>query len=212
LPSLPAPRDSERPDGFSLLEILVAIAIMAVMAAVVYPAVSSKLRDSRTAVAAQTLLGLSQAIAEEKRATTMYPGNLQLLTTVPSAGSSYNICGALASTNVYSSTQAGLWRGPYISRDILSTGVVIGDATINAGLRRVVSGSSTWLVMDVPAVEQKIAEDLDTQFDGGGASSSTTGTIQWSTSSITGTTTSSAVSSTASPLTNLSYYMPINSC
>ncbi len=192
--------------GFTLVEVLTALAIMAVLAAVLIPSLTSKLRDSRTATIAQTTVGLSQGIAEFKRATSMYPSSLQQLTTAVT-NSSLNICGT---GNTFSSTFS-FWRGPYTSRDITTNGVVVGDATINAGLRRF-SGTAIWLVMDVPAVEQQIAEDLDMQFDGGGANSTTTGTIQWSTAQIASTTTSTLVPLTAAPLTNLSYYIPINSC
>ncbi|MBA3646614.1 MAG: prepilin-type N-terminal cleavage/methylation domain-containing protein [Gemmatimonadaceae bacterium] len=196
--------------GFTLVEVLTALAIIAVLAAVVIPSLTSKLRDSRSATIAQTTLGLSQAIAEFKRATSMYPSNLTQLTTAPIAGTTLNICGT---GNTFSSTQATLWRGPYTSRDITANGVVVGDATVNAGLRRVAVGSSTWIVLDIPSVEDPIAFDLETQFDGGGASSSTTGTIQWTDNSIASTTTSSLVPAASPPwLTNLSYYIPINSC
>ncbi len=196
--------------GFSLVEVLTALAIIAVLAAVLFPALNGKLRDSRTATIAQTTLGLSQAIAEFKRATSMYPSNLTQLTTAPTAGTTLNICGT---GNTFSSTQATLWRGPYTSRDITANGVVVGDATVNAGLRRVAVGSSTWIVLDIPGVEDKIVDDLEAQFDGGGANSTTTGTIQMTDNSIASTTTSSFVPAASPPvLTNLSYYIPINSC
>jgi prepilin-type N-terminal cleavage/methylation domain-containing protein len=184
-----------RAAGFTLLEILVSLAIMAALVAVVYPALNSKLRDARTATLAQTLLGFSQAIAEMKRATTMYPSSLSQLTTAPVANSSTNICGA---GNTFTTAAAAQWRGPYVSREIPSGGVPAGDATINLALRRVTSASSTWLVMDVPSVETQVANDLETLFDGSTTNSSTTGTIQTGTPS--------------DGLTSLSYYMPINSC
>lgn len=200
---------SRRRSGFSLMEILIALSIMAVLVAVVYPSISSKARDARTATIAQTTLGLAQGIAEFKRATTMYPSNLTQLTTAPVAGTDVNICG---SGNTFGTTQAALWRGPYISRVITTNGVVASDAIINAGLRRLAVGSSTWIIMDITGVQTTVADDLESQFDGSPANSAT-GTIQTTTLSIASTTTSAFVPAvTNSTQINLSYYIPINSC
>lgn len=194
---LAAPGHARR--GFSMMEILVALAIIAALTAVLVPALAGKLRDSRTTAISQTLLGLSQGIAEFKRATTRYPGSLTLLTTAPTSESP-DICG-----NILSTIPASLWRGPYSSREILSEGISMGDAVIQASLSRVVSGTSIWLMIDSKDVENASASDLEASLDGG-APDAGTGTIR-STSGSVGTATA------ASPGTlNVSYAIPINSC
>lgn len=178
--------------GFTLMEILVAVAIVAVLTAVLLPALSNKLRDSRTTALSQTFLGLSQGIAEFKRATTKYPSSLQLLTTPP-LSTDNNICGGDLST-----TPAALWSGPYSSRTILSTGISMGDAVIQNSLRRVTAGSSTFLLIDAYGVENSTVDDLESGLDGGTADANG-GTIRW-------------VAGSSTSIENVSYAIPINSC
>ena|SRR5438067_840623 len=191
--------------GFSLAEIIVAMLIIAILAAMVYPTVAGKLRDSRTSALSQTFVGFSQGIAEYKRATTRYPGSLTLLTTAPVVGS-LDICG-----NAMTATLVALWRGPYASRMVLAGGLTVGDATIQPGLRRVVSGSNIFLMIDAPAVETSIANDLEAQLDAG-AADFTTGSIRAQTTAIAATSTSTAIAAAPTGTTNVSYAMPINSC
>ena len=175
--------------GFTMMEILVALAIVAVLTAVLLPVLGSKMRDARTAAIAGTLQGLSQGIAEYKKAVTRYPRSLSLLTTPPTAAS-LDACGN-------SSTPFQLWRGPYVSREMLATGTQMGDGAIQDQLRRVTAGSSTYLMIDVTGVETKSANDLETMFDGTTALPSTTGTIR---TVVSGTT------------TDVTYSIPINGC
>lgn len=175
--------------GFTMVEILVALAILAVLTAVLLPALNSKMRDSRTTAIATTLQGLSQGIAEYKKAVTRYPNTLQLLTTPPTA-SSLDACGNTITT-------WALWRGPYVSREMLAAGTQMGDGSILNQLRRVTAGSSTYLMIDVNGVETQSANDLEASFDGSAAPAATTGTIR---TAVSGTT------------TNVSYSIPINGC
>ena len=191
--------------GFTMVEVLVALAIVAVLSAVVLPSLMGKLRDSRTTSLSQTFLGLSQGIAEYKRATTKYPSSLLLLTTAPTSAS-LDICG-----NAISTTPAGLWRGPYASRIIVSTGIKMGDANIPTGLRRVVVGSAVFLIIDAEDVETATANDLEAQLDGGTADL-TAGTIRATSASIAATATSALINASDAGTLNVSYAIPINSC
>src|SRR5205823_6652874 len=101
--------------AFTLGEILVTVAMIAVLSAILYPALATKLRAGMTASLSQTFAGLAQGIAEFKRATTRYPSSLTLLTTAPTATDD-DIC-----SNDISGTNAALWKGPYVSRMISST-------------------------------------------------------------------------------------------
>src|SRR5579885_1937912 len=67
--------------AFTLFEVLVSVALVAVLGAVIYPTVMSRVRSSVSSSLMQTLVSLSQSIAEYKRAVTHYPGSLLLLTT-----------------------------------------------------------------------------------------------------------------------------------
>lgn len=193
------------PRGFSLAEIVVALLIIAIMGAMIYPTIANNLRDSRSTALSQTFSGLSQGIAEYKRATTRYPGSLLLLTTAPVA-TDPDICG-----NNTSATLAALWRGPYASRLITTDGLAIGDAVIPTGLRRVIIGSNIFLMIDAPAVEMDVADALEALYDAGTANT-TTGTIRSQISSIAATPTSALIPAAPTGTTNVSYAIPINSC
>lgn len=196
---------TRRRRAFTLAEVLISLAIMSIVAAVVYPTVMSRVRSSVSSSLMQTLVGLSQGIAEYKRAVTHYPGSLLLLTTAP-VSTDLDICG-----NETGSTAVALYRGPYASRVILSTGIPMGDGAIMPGLRRVTSGTSTYLLIDVANVPQQVADDLELQLDGT-STDATAGTIRYTSSAIAATTTSAAIAAAESGNTNLSFAIPINSC
>jgi prepilin-type N-terminal cleavage/methylation domain-containing protein len=189
---------ARRRGGFSLAEILVAVAIMAIVSAMVVPALYSKLRSSQTAALSQTYLGLSQGIAEFKRATTRYPLLLSSLTALPVATDD-DICG-----NDITALNVALWRGPYASRTITAAGVLINDVTIRTTLRRV-AGPPIFLMIDAPAVEDAVVNELEAQLDAG-AADGTTGTIRFSTGVV------GAMPASPAGTSNLSYAIPINSC
>ena len=181
--------------GFSLLEVLVAIAIIAVLTAVVLPSLSNKLRDSRTAALSQTLQGISQGVAEFKRATTRYPSTLGMLVTATGA-TSLDICGTQLST-----TPSSLWRGPYLTRDVPSGGIAMGDAVIQTALGKVMNASGTaplFILINANGVESSTVDALESTLDGGTADAAN-GTIRW----VAGSSTSER---------NVSYAIPVSSC
>jgi len=202
-----APRGVAR-RAFTMAEILAAVAIVAIMGAVVIPAMMTKIRSASTAALAQTLFALSQGVFQYRRAVTVYPPGLNYLASGPTT-STTDACGT---TGIGSN--ANSWRGPYITREVPTAGVQIGDALIENSLRRVTgAGSTVYLLIDVAGVERKVATDLESEFDTG-AADSTSGTIRWTSSSISYTA-GSIVSNipAASPGTvNLSFAMPISGC
>ena len=195
--------------AFTMVEILVSLSILAILSAVIVPQMLGKMKDSRTAALSQTLLGLNQAIGEHKKATTKYPGQLTFLTTAPLETSPETCGGAIGAAS------ANLWRGPYVSRQILASGVGAGDAIIQTGIRRVVSGTSTFLLIDATGVETSIADDLESQLDGGTADA-TGGTIRYTTAAIPAqvgpANPTAAIPAAPTGTVNLSYSIPVRGC
>jgi len=203
-----SPEGNRARQAFTMVEILVSLAILAILSAVIVPQMLGKMKDSRAAALSQSLLGLSQAIGEHKKATTKYPGQLTFLTTAPLATSPETCGGAIGAS-------ANLWRGPYVSRQILASGVGAGDAIIQTGIRREVSGTSTFLLIDATGVETSIAADLESQLDGGTADP-TGGTIRYTTAGIPAqggpANPTAAIPAAPTGTVNLSYSIPVRGC
>ena len=177
------------------MEVLVALAIAALLSAVLIPAIIGKVQDARRSALSQTLFALSQGIAEYRKAVTRYPPTLTLLTTAPIAGVTTDLCGG---TNFLSQANVNNWRGPYVSREMLTSGVSMADGVIQNTLTRATSSTSVYLLITVTGVERQTAKDLEADLDGG-ASDSTSGTVRY-----TGATGSSTVT--------LNYSIPIAGC
>jgi prepilin-type N-terminal cleavage/methylation domain-containing protein len=184
--------------AFTVIEIIVAIIILALMSAAIIPALMGRIRDAQSSALAQTLFSLSQAVFEYRKAVTVNPSQLTLLAGKPT-GADLDACGA-----PIGATNANNWRGPYISRELLSTGVGIGDARIENTLRRV-PGPPTILFIDVEFVDSLAAVDIDLQYDGG-AGTPTTGTVRWTKAVVP------PLLAAPAGMVNLSYGIPINGC
>jgi prepilin-type N-terminal cleavage/methylation domain-containing protein len=180
--------------GFTAVEILVSLAIVAVLSAIVVPEIIGRIRESRTSALSQTLFGLTQGIAEYKKAVTRYPSELSLLTTAPVAGTSTDACGV-----VLSATNSNNWRGPYVSRQLLATGIPMGDGNISNTLERI-TGPPTYLLINVTNVDTEIALLLEAELDAPPpvVPNPATGTIRYTTP--------------AAGQVTLSYSIPISGC
>jgi prepilin-type N-terminal cleavage/methylation domain-containing protein len=200
--------------GFSMVEVLVALAIMAILGAVMIPALNGKLQDSRETAISQSLNGIALGMAEYKKAMGRYPGQLNLLADNPVVAST-DICG-----NTTSLSSTALWRGPYISREFSTAGMPIGDGRILSPVRRspttVTSTPPTiaYALVDVTGVETSVATDLEKLFDG--VSDNTAGTIRYTTSTIpaqsgAGVNQTPLISAAAAGTVNLTFAIPINS-
>lgn len=180
--------------GFTAVEIVVSLAIVAILSAIVIPQIMGRIRESRGSALSQTLFGLTQGIAEYKKAVTRYPQKLSLLTTAPVLGVAKDACG-----NLLSATNINNWRGPYVSRQLLSTGISMGDGTILDSLARI-AGPPTYLLMNVTDVDTEIALSLEGDLDAPPptAPDPATGTIRYTTP--------------AGGTVTLSYSLPISGC
>ena len=158
--------------AFSLAEILVALALIAVVAAVVYPSVAGQLRSGQSAALGNQLDNLRQAITNYRQNVQRLPNNLAELSTAPLA-TDLDACGTVLGAN------NALWRGPYINRIIVGN-LPVGDAIILTALTRIPATGATTpglLQITVAGVSQNNATDLEQEFDGN--ADFTGGTIQW---------------------------------
>src|SRR5438105_15722792 len=91
------PTGIRRPLGFTLTEILTAILLLAILAAVTVPTLFGRVSEASTRRKASTLSMLGQAIMTYHDHVGMWPSSLVQLTTKPAVGD-LNICGGSLAT------------------------------------------------------------------------------------------------------------------
>lgn len=151
-----------RADGFTVLEVIVALAIMVTISAVVAPNLLAYLDRVRVDRAVESLESVSTALGEFHDDVGEWPLELTQLVS-PITTSDRNSC---AST--YSGAEVNRWGGPYVNR-FLDAGVPLGIGTAANVVFRVppVTGFTTLHVV-VPDVSEEDAVALDRRMDGDG--------------------------------------------
>jgi prepilin-type N-terminal cleavage/methylation domain-containing protein len=175
--------------GFSLAEILVAIAIIAVVGAIVIPSIGGQLRSGDESRVQQDLTtlrtGAEQFLADVRR----YPNSVGQLVVKPATTES-GLTGG-----VYTTAQTGRWRGPYLNKDSASaikTGYDLSVAT-TFGFVNFPGTTQKYLSIDIAAVDTGYARGIDRKMDDGVENS---GMVQYTIA--------------ASPTTTLKFYaLPI---
>lgn len=162
--------------GLTLLEILIAIAMMAIIAAVVYPTVAGQLRTGQSAALGNQLANLRDAIANYQQNVGAYPRLLTQLTNTPVAGDD-DSCAANLSL-----AERSAWRGPYINRAIVGA-MPVGEAFVQTTMVRVPANTATtqagMLQIQATGVPNDVANDLESRFDGN--ADLTAGNVIWTT-------------------------------
>jgi prepilin-type N-terminal cleavage/methylation domain-containing protein len=154
-------RDSR--EGVTLVEILIVMAILATLAAVLYPSVAVQLRRGQTSALANQFNYLRESIANYRQNVTKYPFTLTQLTVQPVVNGS-DLCGATSLT----AANVAAWRGPYLNQNIVGD-IPVGDATVRNQLQRnpgTGSGQPGILQIIADGVTLNAATDLEQQFDG----------------------------------------------
>lgn len=199
---------SVRRRGFTLVEIVVALAILVLMIAVIVPSMTTRINQAQISTMHTTLDNLLTGITNYQTNVSRYPAGLQQLSWVPTTNRPYDDCG----NNILGF--ASKWRGPYVSVEIDTTsttdpasprGVPLGDYVANDTLFRTPTTSSTPGRLDIRIynVASSDWQKLNDAVDGvtgyvpplSANGSDTSGTVQYNTASST-----------------LSYGMPISGC
>lgn len=163
--------------GFSFIELIVALAIMVMIAAVVTPALVSTLDAARVETSQETLGNLQQALLDFENDTNHFPGRLSHLTT-PVTGSDQNSCGVNYPTFPPPSNVTTLWDGPYTTPAVPLTGLPVAIGTVQNQLQRIpASGNPAVLRINVTPVTFEDATRLNNNVDGDGVGNA--GTVQW---------------------------------
>jgi type IV pilus assembly protein PilE len=168
---------SRKRRGFTLAEVLVTIAIIAIMAAVLLPALNNQLSKGDTSRIASDLTNLQSGVQAFVSDIRQYPGTTnQLVNTL----SGNDISGV-----TFSASAIADWKGPYVSRDVLSnTG---GRATIASAFTKTTTSSSDFLTISLSPITEDQFASLEATLDEGTTSStsSTAGIVRYSSPSST---------------------------
>jgi len=176
--------------GFTLPEILVTVTVVAVLAAVVVPAVTQYVNKGNAPSSQGDLDQLRTAITAYVADTRVYPTTLYDLTVVPTGGFT-----------------TATWKGPYTSAPLSTAST---SATFTSSGLRIVLGPTitdgggylyTTIAFTFPATCQDLY-DLDKAIDGPNTPTlgSTAGSVVWTDANCTATTTAA---SSASPIMRL---------
>ena len=166
--------------GFSLAEILVAIAIIAVVGAILIPSIGGQLRSGDESRVQQDLTalrtGAEQFLADVRR----YPNSVGQLILKPGVTESGLLGG------VYTSAQTGRWRGPYVNKDSASAVRTGYDLTVTTAFGFVNFPGTTqkYLTIDIASVDTGYARGVDRKMDDGVESS---GMVQYTIAAATTT-------------------------
>jgi len=166
---------SRRKQGFTLPEVLVTVAIVAVLAAVVVPAVTQQIGKGDSSKLQSDIDGLRSSITAFVSDVRKYPGRVSHLY------SAINGTDTDISAAQYGAAAAGRWKGPY-----QVTGIASGDS-VNSALAYIrdalkdsnlVSGTSGQMIVTLsgvytPAAAAKIDSILDN------ATGQAAGALKW---------------------------------
>ena len=160
---------SRRRNGFTLPEVLVTVAIVAILAAVVVPAVTQQISKGEDGQITGGLQGVITGVTSYSADVRRYPLFLSDLSTTPATGDS-------TPGGVLTDAEVARWRGPYMQTEVDSAG------TLSLGL---LSGKDhfwkdgTFLAMTVATSNADSARvvHVDSIVDGGDGL--TDGKVRW---------------------------------
>ena len=148
--------------GFTIVEILVAMAILVVLGALIVPAIITTVDRSRVEAAEDSLGAIGEAITLFADRVNEYPAALTQLV-VPITGADTDICGA-----TYNGGEQNRWAGPYLDRALPAGGVPVGVGTADNAFGVLANPSGIdYLQVVVREVLPEDAAALDQRIDGG---------------------------------------------
>ena len=171
--------------GFSLGEILVAVAIVAVIAAVVIPVVGGQLNKGESARLSNDLINIRTAVEQFLADVRRYPSGMAQLQTKPSALTASDT--GANNTGQFTALQVARWKGPYMTKDFSTTGISGYSAEVTS-LFSVCNGTAAapvctanpsgqrYLTIQVSGLSSSEAAEIDAAMDDG---VTTTGQIRF---------------------------------
>ncbi len=163
--------------GFTLAEVLVTIAIIAIMAAVLLPALNNQLSKGDTSRIASDLTNLQSGVQAFFSDIRQYPSTTdELVTSLNASSTDINL-------SSFQTSAIAAWKGPYVSRDVLSnTG---GRASFTTAFSTTTTSSTKFLTVSISPILPAQFANLEAILDEGTTSStsSTAGSVRYSSTS-----------------------------
>lgn len=168
--------------GFSLTEILVSLAIIAIMGAVLVPMVNSQLGKSDAARAASDLTAIQVAVQSFMGDIHRVPKNTtQLITKITTSDSDLGNPNTSppASSAAFADYLVANWRGPYLNKGAIGP-TSVGNIQDNFSVTTV--GTSYYLTVTMTNVAPQDFAQIEGMLDEGSATStsSTLGSVRYS--------------------------------
>jgi prepilin-type N-terminal cleavage/methylation domain-containing protein len=165
-------RSPSRRPAFTLAEVLVAVALIAVLAAVLVPTVRGKLQDSYENAIISEFDNLASAITAYRQDVGKYPPHIDELVLLRTSTPSTDRCG-----NALTTTAKANWRGPYITRPVsVSTSYLFASKdTVKDSL--FVNGTPRGIHIEMYGPDTVTAHNIDVKIDG--VANAGTGQLQW---------------------------------
>lgn len=175
--------------GFTVMEIVVAVALMAILTAITFPTISKYLSDQEIDTTASTLTDLKNAIASFRATVGNSPSRLTHLTKAIASTDSTSCTGRAPATplTLYGATNAPKWltTGPFYPKPLSVYGTVLPIGTASDTLfRTAASLTASFLNITIHFVRFQDADALNDLMDGPGDGnnadrSNSTGVIRW---------------------------------
>lgn len=161
--------------GFTLIELVVVLVVMAALAAIITPQLAGRLTDGEAGALSQNLTTLSTGMQRFRNDVGRYPDSIQHLVSLP--GTARDVCG-----NLLPAAFRAEWSGPYLTRTVAVNGIVSGTSTILRDITRVPTTSSPsapvgTLTLRADGVDRVTADAIEADFDGN--ANLDAGTIEW---------------------------------
>jgi prepilin-type N-terminal cleavage/methylation domain-containing protein len=165
-----------RPRAFTLGEVIAAVAVVAILAAITIPTIKSRLAVGRAQALAKEIQSLAAGLQAFNNNTGTYPLYLDELVSLSTHTNTY--CGDLLSPVFMTAGQQAKWKGPYVNRLIAADYITADGNTVVDLMARTTSGTPRFLELTVNNVALDIATVVEEVIDGPGANF-TSGNFKW---------------------------------
>jgi type IV pilus assembly protein PilE len=173
--------------GFTLPEVLVTVAIIAVLAAMVVPAVTQQIGKGDAPSMQGSVTGLRTAVTSFVSDVRKFPGAVTQLQD-PISNTDKELGTTAANGTAFTTAIAGRWKGPYESSGNTTGQIPLGQGwvTVDSIFK---TSAPAYTVFSLTKTNATVgdAADLDMLVDGVGIADSTAGLIRWHPAALSAT-------------------------